>query len=147
MSKKEKMNVEELDFGDDLDLDELMSDLEDLDLELDEDEGYTYLGSEEEPVEAPEKTDDTEEEEPPVEEPPQPKKKRGRPKKQKETPTPAPAQSQAVSEADMDDPKTLLLSAIRVQSKVISMSSIGGEAKQVALEQLKYVEGLIDLLL
>ena len=146
MSKKEKMNVEELDFGDDLDLDELMSDLEDLDLELDEDD--MDLGDEEEPVEAPEETDDTEEEEePPVEEPPQPKKKRGRPKKQKETPTPAPAQNQAVSEADMDDPKTLLLSAIRVQSKVISMSSIGGEAKQVALEQLKYVEGLIDLLL
>lgn len=145
MSKKEKMNVEELDFGDDLDLDELMSDLEDLDLELDEDD--MDLGDEEEPVEAPEETDDTEEEEPPVEEPPQPKKKRGRPKKQKETPPPAPAQNQAVSETDMDDPKTLLLSAIRVQSKVISMSSIGGEAKQVALEQLKYVEGLIDLLL
>ena len=146
MSKKEKMNVEELDLGDDLDLDELMSDLEDLDLELDVD--GIDLGDEEEPVEAPEETDDTEEEEEqPVEEPAQPKKKRGRPKKQKETPPPAPAQNQAVSEADMDDPKTLLLSAIRVQSKVISMSSIGGEAKQVALEQLKYVEGLIDLLL
>lgn len=147
MSKKEKMDVEELDLGDDLDLDELMSDLEDLDLELDVDD-IEDLGDEEEPVEVPEETDDTEEEEEqPVEEPAQPKKKRGRPKKQKETPPPAPAQNQAVSETDMDDLKALLLSAVRIQSKIISMSPIGGEAKQVALEQLKYVEGLIDLLL
>lgn len=146
MSKKKKMDVEELDLGDDLNLDELMSDLEDLDLELDVDD--IDLGDEEEPVEVTEETDKTEEEEQPVEEPAQPKKKRGRPKKQKEeTPPPVPAQKQAVSETDMDDPKTLLLSAVRIQSKVVSMSPIGDEAKQVALEQLKYVEGLIDLLL
>lgn len=146
MSKKKKMDVEELDLGDDLNLDELMSDLEDLDLELDVDD--IDLGDEDESVEVTEETSDTEEEEQPVEEPAQPKKKRGRPKKQKEeTPPPAPAQKQAVSETDMDDPKTLLLSAVRIQSKVVSMSPIGDEAKQVALEQLKYVEGLIDLLL
>lgn len=146
MSKKKKMDVEELDLGDDLNLDELMSDLEDLDLELDVDD--IDLGDEEEPVEVTEETGKTEEEEQPVEELAQPKKKRGRPKKQKEeTPPPAPAQKQAVSETDMDDPKTLLLSAVRIQSKVVSMSPIGDEAKQVALEQLKYVEGLIDLLL
>lgn len=146
MSKKKKMDVEELDLGDDLNLDELMSDLEDLDLELDVDD--IDLGDEDESVEVTEETGDTEEEEQPVEEPAQPKKKRGRPKKQKEeTPPPAPAQKQAVSETDMDDPKTLLLSAVRIQSKVVSMSPIGDEAKQVALEQLKYVEGLIDLLL
>ena len=145
MSKKEKMDVEELGFGDDFNLDELMSDLEDLDLELNED--GTDLEDEEESVEVPEETDDTEEEEQPVEESAQPKKQRGRPKKQKETPPPAPAQNQAVYGTDMDDPRTLLLSAIRIQSKVISMSSIGGEAKKVALEQLNYVEGLIDLLL
>lgn len=147
MSKKKKMNVdvEDLDLGDDLNLDELMSDLEDLDLELDVD--AIDLGDEEDPVEATEKTGDIEEEEQPVEEPDQPKKKQGRPKKQKETPPPAPAQNQTVSETGMDDLKTLLLSAVRVQSKVISMSPIGDEAKQVALEQLKYVEGLIDLLL
>lgn len=146
MSKKKKMDVEELDLGDDLNLDELMSDLEDLDLELDVDD--IDLGDEDEPVEVTEETGKTEEEEQPVEEPAQPKKKRGRPKKQKEeTPPPAPAQKQAVSETDMDDPKTLLLSAVRIQSKVVSMSPIGDEAKQVALEQLKYVEGLIDLLL
>lgn len=146
MSKKKKMDVEELDLGDDLNLDELMSDLEDLDLELDVDD--IDLGDEDESVEVTEETGETEEEEQPVEEPAQPKKKRGRPKKQKEeTPPPAPAQKQAVSETDMDDPKTLLLSAVRIQSKVVSMSPIGDEAKQVALEQLKYVEGLIDLLL
>lgn len=146
MSKKKKMDVEELDLGDDLNLDELMSDLEDLDLELDVDD--IDLGDEDESVEVTEETSDTEEEEQPVEEPAQPKKKRGRPKKQKEeTPPPAPAQKQAVSETDMDDPKTLLLSAVRIQRKVVSMSPIGDEAKQVALEQLKYVEGLIDLLL
>lgn len=146
MSKKKKMDVEELDLGDDLNLDELMSDLEDLDLELDVDD--IDLGDEDESVEVTEETGDTEEEEQPVEEPAQPKKKRGRPKKQKEeTPPPAPAQKQAVSETDMDDPKTLLLSAVRIQRKVVSMSPIGDEAKQVALEQLKYVEGLIDLLL
>jgi len=73
MSKKKKMDVEELDLGDDLDLDELMSDLEDLDLELDVDD--IDLGDEEEPVEVPEETDDTEEEEEqPVEEPAQPKR-------------------------------------------------------------------------
>lgn len=146
MSKKKKMDVEELDLGDDLNLDDLMSDLEDLDLELDVDD--IDLGDEDESVEVTEETGETEEEEQPVEEPAQPKKKRGRPKKQKEeTPPPAPAQKQAVSETDMDDPKTLLLSAVRIQSKVVSMSPIGDEAKQVALEQLKYVEGLIDLLL
>lgn len=146
MSKKKKMDVEELDLGDDLNLDELMSDLEDLDLELDVDD--IDLGDEDEPVEVTEETGKTEEEEQPVEEPAQPKKKRGRPKKKKEeTSPPAPAQKQAVSETDMDDPKTLLLSAVRIQSKVVSMSPIGDEAKQVALEQLKYVEGLIDLLL
>lgn len=147
MSKKKKMDVdvEELDLGDDLNLDELMSDLEDLDLELDVDD--IDLGDEEEPVEVTEETGDTEEEEQPVEEPAQPKKKRGRPKKQKETPPPAPAKKQAVSETGMDDPKTLLLSAVRIQSKVVSVSPIGDEAKQVALEQLKYVEGLIGLLL
>jgi len=59
MSKKKKMDVEELDLGDDLDLDELMSDLEDLDLELDVDD--IDLGDEDESVEVTEETDDTEE--------------------------------------------------------------------------------------
>lgn len=140
MARKKGATVE---FDDELDLDELASQLEDLDLG---DEDIDLEVGDDVDIDL---EDDEEEEDKKPEPKPEPKKAKSERKKsstskaKEEVPPPA----QAQDPEEQKDPKQLLLSAIEIQRHVVSASRAGSDAKKAALDQLTYMEGLIDLLL